>query len=634
MADIPSETAGVPKEAIGNELRVGTDYLGVSIGFLTRIDSDTQEIITSTGDHPLLQPGERCPLGESYCQRTIETEGVLSVREAEAGDVIPTTAVETFGLETYVGAEITVDEELYGTICFADDDTRSEPFSETEELFVELLAERIGKELERLSYETALAKRNNRLEAEKRRFEGIAEASADVIFRIDENAEFTYLSPAAERLLGYDPETLVGKSFLDVVAAPSTGDALEWYRHVRGGDAVEGVEVALETVDGRVRAFEINARPFDDGLAGDDGVQGVARDVTDRKERRQELEVKNRAMDEAEVGIVIADATQEDNPVMYVNQKFCDLTGYDREAVIGTNCRFLQGDATDPASVAELGEALADAEPVSVDIVNYRASGYAFWNEVTITPVENDAGETVQYIGFQRDVTERKRRQQLLDVMNRVLRHNLRNKMNVVLGGVATAEGGGGMVETAAGDLISLADRAREIHATARTARNPERIDPDELFNTLRERFVGAHPEATVETTVETDRDLVAGSECRRAITELVTNALTHDPASDTTVTLAARDDGEDIVITVTDDGPGVDEMERAVVEAGSESPLEHGSGLGLWFVNWVVTRYGGSFQITPHDGDDGTTATVRLPAADSETDIESVARGPTTLAE
>ena len=192
----------------------------------------------------------------------------------------------------------------------------------------------------------------------------------------------------------------------------------------------------------------------------------------------------------------------------------------------------------------------------------------------------------MQYIGFQRDVTERKRRQQLLDVMNRVLRHNLRNKMNVVLGGIAGADGGEGAVETAAGDLISLGDRAREIHATARAAREPERIDPDELFDTLHERFAGEHPEATVETTVETDRDLVAGREWRSALTELVTNALAHDPAPDTTVAFTARDDGDDIVVTVTDDGPGVDEMERTVVEAGTESPLEHGSGLGLWLVN------------------------------------------------
>jgi len=624
----------VPAEEVVSELRIGTDYLGISTGFLTRINGETQEIVQSTGEHPLLRPGEQCPLEEAYCQRTVQTDGVLSVRDADAGDVIPTAAVETFELETYIGAKITVGGELYGTVCFADSDGRSEPFTELEELFVELLAERIGKALERKSYETKLARRNDRLEAEKQRFEGIAEASADIIFRIDESAAFTYLSPAVERLLGYDPEALVGEPFLDVLVSSEAEESLELYRRVQAGDTVEGVEVTLETTAGEARVFEINARPFNDGVDGSAGIQGVARDVTDRKERRRELEIKNRAMDDAEVGIVITDATREDNPVTYVNEKFCDLTGYGREAVVGTNCRFLQGDATDPASVRTLREAIAAAEPTSVDMVNYRASGIAFWNEVTVTPVENAAGETVQYIGFQQDVTVRKRREQLLDVMNRVLRHNLRNKMNVVLGGTASPVDTGAMVERAAEDVISLADRAREIHAAAQTDRDPVRIDVADLFADLRDEFTDTHPEATVERAVETTRDVVAGSELDGALAELVTNALAHDPAPDTTVTLAARDDGDEIVVTVTDDGPGINEMERAVVESGTESPLEHGSGLGLWFVNWVVTRYGGSFRIASRGETAGTVATVRLPAVGQGDDSAAVARRPTTLAE
>ena len=623
-----------PAEEVASELRIGTDYLDVSTGFLTRIGGGTQEIVQSTGDHPLLQPGEQCPLEEAYCQRTVQTDGVLSVRDADAGDEISDAAVETFGLDAYIGAKITLDGELYGTVCFADDDGRSEPFTELEELFVELLAERIGKALERESYETELARRNRRLEAEKRRFEGIADASADVIFRIDDSASFTYLSPAVERLLGYDPEALVGEPFLDVLVGSGAEEALELYRRVRAGDAVEGVELELETAAGEARVFEINARPFDDGAGGNAGIQGVARDITDRRERRRELEVKDRAMDDAEVGIVIADATREDNPVTYVNEKFCDLTGYDREAVIGTNCRFLQGDATDPASVEQLRTAIADAEPTSVDLVNYRASGVAFWNEVTVTPVENAAGETVQYIGFQQDVTARKRRQQLLNVMNRVLRHNLRNKMNVVLGGAASAVDAGTAVEAAAEDVISLADRAREIHAAAQADRDPARVDVAELFDDLRRRFAETHPEATVERVIETDRDPVAGGEFAEALAELVANALAHDPAPDTAVTLGARDDGDEVVVTVADDGPGIDEMERAVVASGTESPLEHGSGLGLWFVNWVVTRYGGSFRIAPRDGAPGTVATIRLPAAGRGDDAAAVARRPTTLAE
>ncbi|WP_237560372.1 sensor histidine kinase [Halolamina rubra] len=116
------------------------------------------------------------------------------------------------------------------------------------------------------------------------------------------------------------------------------------------------------------------------------------------------------------------------------------------------------------------------------------------------------------------------------------------------------------------------------------------------------------------------------------ALGELLENAVKHNTGANPQVTVSARDDGEWIEIAVIDDGPGIDEMEQRTVTAGDETALEHGSGLGLWLVNWIVTRYGGSFQIAPRDDDAGTTATVRLPAIDGSQSIASAERGPTVL--
>jgi len=143
------------------------------------------------------------------------------------------------------------------------------------------------------------------------------------------------------------------------------------------------------------------------------------------------------------------------------------------------------------------------------------------------------------------------------------------------------------------------------------------------------DRHRETYPDATVDYAVDTDRDICVGAEIETAIGELVTNAITHDPSGDTTVSLSARDDGDWVVVTVADDGPGIPPMEVAVVEAGQETPLEHGKGLGLWLVNWVVTQYGGSFQLS---ADDGTVATLRLPAIESGQSVTDVARRPTAL--
>lgn len=93
-------------------------------------------------------------------------------------------------------------------------------------------------------------------------------------------------------------------------------------------------------------------------------------------------------------------------------------------------------------------------------------------------------------------------------------------------------------------------------------------------------------------------------------------------------------DDDEWVKIVVTDNGPGINETETQAVTAGNETALEHASGLGLWLVNWIVTRYGGSLQISNRDenGTRGTTATVRLPAIGPDQLIDDVDNGPTVL--
>ncbi len=140
----------------------------------------------------------------------------------------------------------------------------------------------------------------------------------------------------------------------------------------------------------------------------------VLRDVSDRRERKRELRLTNRAIDEAPVGITIADATEPDNPVIYANDKFSELTGYRQEEALDRNCRFLQGENTDPRPVAEMREALDAEEPVTVELRNYRKDGTEFWNRVTIAPVTDDMGEVTHYVGFQEDVTERVEYQQML----------------------------------------------------------------------------------------------------------------------------------------------------------------------------------------------------------------------------
>ena len=121
-----------------------------------------------------------------------------------------------------------------------------------------------------------------------------------------------------------------------------------------------------------------------------------------------ELALKERAIDEAPVGITISDPDRPDNQMIYINDAFERLTGYDKEAVVRRNCRFLQGADTREEPVARMREAIDAGEPVSVELRNYRKDGTEFWNRVDVAPVHDEDGEVTHYVGFQTDVTDRK----------------------------------------------------------------------------------------------------------------------------------------------------------------------------------------------------------------------------------
>ncbi|MFC7172814.1 PAS domain S-box protein [Haloplanus litoreus] len=490
FADSDSDTVAQVERA----LAIGTEYLGLPIGFLTHIEDGVQEIIATTGDHDLLQVGERCPLDEAYCRRALESDGTLAVRDAPASPSVTDRAVETFGLGTYIGVTVTVADEPYGTVCFAAEREHERPFTEAEEVFLELLGKLIGQAIERRAHERELQRRNRRLKREKARFEGIAETSFDVLFRIDRDATFTYVSSAVERVLGYAPADLTGTSFSAWLDSSSISDAILAFDRAMNGETVEDLELTFEDTDGERVVVAVNGTPIRaDGEVT--GVQGVGRDVTARKARERELHLKTRAMDEARVGISIADARDGDLPLVYANEGFERVTGYDAEAMLGRNCRFLQGEATDPGATDLLGERIEREEPASVELINYRVDGTPFWSQVRLSPVDAEDGTISHYLGFQTDVTERKRTEQLIRLLNRVLRHNLRNDMNVVSGtGRLLREGDvepadlatlGERIERTADRLVSLSEQARELERNARRERDPTRLDPSSLFEAV-----------------------------------------------------------------------------------------------------------------------------------------------------
>jgi PAS domain S-box-containing protein len=180
-------------------------------------------------------------------------------------------------------------------------------------------------------------------------------------------------------------------------------------------------ELHLQTANGDHRIVKGNAELVETDT-DQTILRGVIHDITDRHEQQQELQLLQQAIDDADVSITLADPSQSDEPLVYVNTAFEEMTGYPPKETLGRNCRFLQGEDTDPQKAATLREAINNEESVSVELRNYRKDGTEFWSRVTVTPIYDDNGQLVRYLGTQEDVTTRKERERELKAERRFIR--------------------------------------------------------------------------------------------------------------------------------------------------------------------------------------------------------------------
>ncbi len=115
----------------------------------------------------------------------------------------------------------------------------------------------------------------------------------------------------------------------------------------------------------------------------------------------EELEILKRSLDALPRGILITDCQQADDPIIYVNKYFLEMSGYDESEILGKNCRFMQGKETDTESLKKLAIAMERRESVTVKMINYRKNGEQFINEFTISPVKNKNGDVTHCIGLE-----------------------------------------------------------------------------------------------------------------------------------------------------------------------------------------------------------------------------------------
>ncbi|WP_254824228.1 PAS domain S-box protein [Haloglomus halophilum] len=349
--------------------------------------------------------------------------------------------------------------------------------------------------------------------------------------------------------------------------------------------------------------------------------------VLDRAAREHETERYREMVEAASDPIWAVDTA---GTLTEVNQRFVDLSGYRRSALVGADTSLaFSGDLTQ--QVRDRMRALQDEAADSTTFQESFRIGGGEQREYRVNVSSLYEGAAFAGAVFvAHDVTELRRHEQLLSVFNRVLRHNLRNQLSIVLGNVddLTEHDDGSVVTAAtaaskaARNLLTLSEKTRRFGAVT----DPDGVEVTGMDVTAEVRRAVAHareqfPGATIETSLPEAAWARSHGLLGFAVEELVENAIEHnDRGPKVSVSVGDAPDDGTIEIRVADNGPGLPEMERRVIEEGLETPLMHASRLGLWMVRWTASTSGGETAIEENDPR-GTVFVLRLPRADPPAD-------------
>jgi PAS domain S-box-containing protein len=350
-------------------------------------------------------------------------------------------------------------------------------------------------------------------------------------------------------------------------------------------------------------------------------------DVTDRITADEQLRSQLRLVDAvaATVPAAMFECTSRGTLSRW-NERFAADVGHGGDQLFGAALTSLFDDESRAAVTDSLQSVYGDETNVQCEATLVTRSGERVPYRLSLGPIV-DGDEVVGAVGIGEDVTEASLREERLAVLTRVLRHNFRNDLNVVTGfterAIAAIDD-----PTLAAELERVVETAERLLRVGETSRQVERLladrpapEPMDLAAAVDEAMATLPSElrqgADVEIDVPAGITVSAVGYLAEAIAELVDNAIRHNDAARPSVTVTAAELPSEswTSLVVADDGPGIPPAERAVL-TGEETPLEHASGLGLWYVNWIVSAGGGTFDIS-ESKTGGTRIEIELRTAD-----------------
>ena len=240
----------------------------------------------------------------------------------------------------------------------------------------------------------------------------IVETAPDAIIATQADGTIEWTNQATVGVFGSDRAQLAGHPIARILPSFAELDIAAWMAefgiagrviaHITNGRRVDGTPFPCAVSSSTVR------------VDGESHYTFIVRDTSDSKWAENELRLREAALESAGDGVVISSMTLPGEPIIYANPAFLRMSGYSRDEVIGTNCRFLQGADTGQQQLDEIRRAIREQRGCRVILRNYRKDGTLFWNLLTMSPVFAPEGHVSHYVGVQSDITSRMEQEEVL----------------------------------------------------------------------------------------------------------------------------------------------------------------------------------------------------------------------------
>ncbi|MBX9941615.1 MAG: PAS domain-containing protein [Candidatus Obscuribacterales bacterium] len=338
------------------------------------------------------------------------------------------------------------------------------------------------------------------------------------------------------------------------------------------------------------------------------------------REKDEQLLLLQRAVESARNGICITNPRLPDNPIIYVNDAFLVMTGYRREQVLGRNCRFLQRDERDQQAIELIRRAIKEETSITTVLRNYRRDGSLFWNELTVSPVHDESGRLMNFVGVQNDISARKEAERRVSEFYSVISHELRTPLSSINGALAViADGSTGKINPQAMRMVKIAlESSERLMRLISDILDWKKIEAGKFKLALTNAFPSAIVDAVVDSVssyaeasgvhlkkeVLCDRPLTLDVDrTTQILTNLVDNAIKFSPR-DETVLVRVELLADTTRFSVIDRGPGIapqdlDKLFKVFQQLdSSDSRLKGGTGLGLSISKSLVELHGGQIGV------------------------------------